>query len=188
MQERGVRAFSSGGRRPSDLRMDVKRVARLVKQAEADAWVVVGGSREVLQWFSEQAVPSFALFGRHSGLGIAGTRPEKVPAYHEAIDKLVALGHHRIALLARKPRRLPTPGRSESGFLERLEFHGIRTCPFNLPDWEDDMAGFQVLLNESSSGTPPPTAFSHHLRHPPCSTRYTTSSRGAACACRRMSR
>jgi DNA-binding LacI/PurR family transcriptional regulator len=138
-----------------ELGMDVARVHKLMKHEGADVWIVVGGSRELLQWFSEQAVPSFALFGRHGGLPIAATRPEKIPAYHAAIDRLVALGHRRIALLARSVRRLPTPGRTERAFLERLEFHGILTGPFNLPDWEDDKEGFQGLLAELFRITPP---------------------------------
>jgi DNA-binding LacI/PurR family transcriptional regulator len=154
LQEAGFSAFYSD-KCLQDLQMDVSRVARMVKQADANAWVVTGGSREVLQWFCEQPAPAFALFGRYGGLTIAGTRPEKVPAYNAAIDKLVALGHRRIALLARKVRRLPTPGRTESGFLERLEFHGIHTGSFNLPDWEDDMEGFQALLAQLFRVTPP---------------------------------
>ncbi|MEY3896432.1 MAG: hypothetical protein RLZZ214_1952 [Verrucomicrobiota bacterium] len=152
--EAGHSAWFSG-KTLLELGMDVARVRRLVAENEADAWIVVGGGREVLQWFSEQAVPTFALFGRHGGLPLAATRPEKVPAYHAAIDKLVALGHRRIALLARKVRRLPTPGRTERAFLDRLEFHGIMTGPFNLPDWEDDMEGFQALLTELFRITPP---------------------------------
>ena len=138
-----------------EMDMNAQRVRRHLEKDEADAWIVVGGSREVLQWFSEQAVPSFALFGRHGGLPIAATRPEKVPAYLTAIDRLVALGHRRISLLARKVRRLPMPGWTESAFLERLEFHGIATSPFNLPDWEDDMEGFQALLAQLFRITPP---------------------------------
>jgi hypothetical protein len=47
-----------------ELGMDVGRVARLVNRTEADAWVVVSGSDEILEWFSRQPKPSFALFGR----------------------------------------------------------------------------------------------------------------------------
>lgn len=138
-----------------DLGMDVTRVRTLMRHEGADAWVVVGGSRAILHWFSRQAVPSFALFGRHGGLPIAAARPGKIDAYIAVIDKLVALGHRRISLLAREVRRLPMPGRTERTFLERLEFHGIQTGPFNLPDWEDDMDGFQTLLARLFMVTPP---------------------------------
>ena len=35
----------------SALRMDVRRIVRMVKQIPADAWVVGAGSREILAWF-----------------------------------------------------------------------------------------------------------------------------------------
>ena len=41
-----------------------------------DAWVIIAGSREVLEWFVEQQIPAFALFGRRDGLPIAGVGPD----------------------------------------------------------------------------------------------------------------
>ena len=134
---------------------DLPRLRKWVMAEEADAWVVVGGGQKVLQWFSEQRVPAFAFFGRYNGIPIAGTRPDKRPAYDAVIDQLVALGHRRIALLARSVRRLPSPGRVEVAFLQRLESHGISTSSFNLPDWEDDMAGFHEMLDKLFRLTPP---------------------------------
>jgi hypothetical protein len=49
------------------LGMDVKRIASMVKQTPADAWVVAGGSREVLAWFAEQETPTFARSRRSVG-------------------------------------------------------------------------------------------------------------------------
>jgi hypothetical protein len=48
--------------------MNLGRVQKLVNQSPADAWIVAGGSREVLEWFSGRPVPTFALFGRPAGL------------------------------------------------------------------------------------------------------------------------
>ena len=50
-----------------ELGVDVKRIARMVEQTEADAWVVVSGSRDILEWFAAREAPAFALFGRRSG-------------------------------------------------------------------------------------------------------------------------
>lgn len=154
--EAGHHAFFAG-RAQLDLGSGVSRLIRLVKAEKADAWVVVSGSREVLEWFCGQDSPSFALFGRFGGLPIAAVLPEKIPAYEAVVDRLVALGHRRISLLARRSRRLPAPGRTERAFLRRLEFHGLPTGPFNLPEWDDDMDGFEVLL-ENLFGVTPPTA------------------------------
>ena len=47
----------SPGKSLHDLKMDPERVARLVKETAADAWVVVAGSREVLEWFINGVSP-----------------------------------------------------------------------------------------------------------------------------------
>ncbi|MFP6882536.1 MAG: substrate-binding domain-containing protein [Roseibacillus sp.] len=138
-----------------ELGMDVKRIANLVKRTEADAWVVCAGSREVLGWFSAQETPSFALFGRRAGVPIASAGPDKPLALAAATRQLIGLGHRRIALLCRKMRRLPEPGRSERVFLEELEAHDIPTSDFNLPDWEESKDGFQALLDSLFRVTPP---------------------------------
>ncbi|MDE0861703.1 MAG: substrate-binding domain-containing protein [Akkermansiaceae bacterium] len=139
-----------------ELGMNPSRVARLVNQTEADAWVVSAGSLEVLEWFSTQPVSAFALFGRLQGLPIAGTKPDKAPAFTAATRHLVGLGHRRIVLLARQERRLPVPGRSERAFLEELEAHGIRTSlPYHLPDWEESAEGFHRVLDSLYRATPP---------------------------------
>ena len=39
--------------------MEVKRIARFVKATGADAWVVMAGSRGVLDWFARRATPAF---------------------------------------------------------------------------------------------------------------------------------
>ena len=99
-----------------DLGMKVDRVARFVGKTPADAWVVCAGSHEVLKWFSEQPLKVFALFGRRSGLPIAGTSPRKIPAIEEAVDELVGYGHQRIVMMVREERRKPYPALYEQAF------------------------------------------------------------------------
>jgi DNA-binding LacI/PurR family transcriptional regulator len=138
-----------------DLRMQPGRVAGFVKQTPADAWVVVAGSKPVLEGFLAQSLPTFALFGRMVNLPIAATGPRKSPALAEAVRRLVALGHRSIVMLCREERRKPTPGLSERIFLDELETHGIAPSRFNLPDWGDDMAGFHKCLDDLFRITPP---------------------------------
>ncbi|PQJ28723.1 hypothetical protein BSZ32_09565 [Rubritalea profundi] len=83
----------------TELKMDARRIARMVGEIEADAWVVLGGTREVLEWFLLQKIPAFALFGRRRELKIAGIGPDHVPALTEATRRLIDLGHQRIVLL-----------------------------------------------------------------------------------------
>ncbi len=139
----------------TELKMDQARVARAVEQTAADAWIILAGSREVVEWFSRQPVPAFALFGRHEGLPVASAGPDKVPAFAAAARHLVGLGHSRIVLVARRVRRLPELGRSERAFVNELTKHGIKVGEFNLPDWEETREGIQELMGSLFRITPP---------------------------------
>lgn len=138
-----------------DLGMDVGRVSRFVRKTKADAWVVSAGSREVLEWFSAQPVPAFALFGLREGLPIAATGPDKLPALLTATRHLIGLGHRRIVLLVRRERRHPVPGMRELAVLDELKAHSIPVGEYNLPGWEESPAGLQKLLHSLFLVTPP---------------------------------
>ena len=140
-----------------ELDMDAKRVARLVERTEADAWVVVAASREVLQWFSAQPRPAFALFGNRMGLPIAGSGPDKSTAIADVTRQLIEFGHRRITLLIRNQHRLPEPARVVRVFHAELEAHGVQVGEFNMPDWEESKAGYKEIL-ESLFRLTPPTA------------------------------
>lgn len=147
-----------------DFGMNVKRVATYVEKNPADAWVVLGGSREILQWFAERNLPVFAKFGRCSDIAISGVRVNKVPALTDAVRKLVSLGHRRIVMLARSERRKPNPGLLEREFLEELERNGIKTGPYHLPDWDDNIEGFHRCLDALFTTTPPTAIFLSEAR------------------------
>jgi DNA-binding transcriptional regulator YhcF (GntR family) len=55
-----------------ELGQDAARVAHFAKKIEADAWVVCCATAEVLEWFSSQETPTFALFGRMEEGGASG--------------------------------------------------------------------------------------------------------------------
>jgi DNA-binding transcriptional regulator YhcF (GntR family) len=139
----------------TDIRFDLKPLGRLVEETKTDAWLVLAGSREVLQWFAGRPEPAFALFGQREGLRIAGFGPNKAPACADATRRLIELGHRRIVLLCRRIRRFPSPGLSERAFLDELSTAGIRTGDYNLPDWEEYNGGFQKCLNALFRVTPP---------------------------------
>ena len=139
----------------TDMMMDLQKVARLVKKTAADAWIVCAASRNVLEWFSQQPIASFALFGRRSSLPMPGTGPNKPPAIASITRHLIDLGHKRIVLLCRSLRRLPEPGTSEKAFLNELANHGLSAGTFNLPDWTETREGFQNVLDSLFRVTPP---------------------------------
>jgi len=135
--------------------MEVKRVAALVEQSGADAWVVVAGSRDILEWFSRRGVPVFAVFGRHLRLPIAGAGPRMAPVMEALADRLVDLGHRRISLLVHRERRVPRPGPPERAFLGALASRGIVMGPYHLPAWTEDREGFRHCLETLFQLTPP---------------------------------
>ena len=139
----------------TDLRFEPRRVARVVQETQADAWIVCAGSRPVLEWFASQSTPAFALFGHRVGLRIPAVSPNKPPAIAAATRHLISLGHSGIVLLCRKIRRLPQPGLSETLFLETLRTHRCAVGSFNLPDWEETNEGFQNCLKSLFQLTPP---------------------------------
>jgi DNA-binding LacI/PurR family transcriptional regulator len=138
-----------------ELSMGVNAVSRLVEKTQADAWVVEAGSLPVLDWFSKQAFPAFALFGRAAGLPIASALAYTIPAVREAVNHLISIGHRRIVMIAREDRRKPKAGFTEQLFLDTLEARGIPTGSFNLPDWEETPRGLHSLLDSLFRHTPP---------------------------------
>ena len=138
-----------------ELGMDVSRVARLVKQTPADAWVVGSGSREVLTWFSQQKTPAFAKFGRRRGLPIAGVGPDHVTAGCTAMQRLMELGHQRIVMILRESQRTGGQGSTVRAIFGLMKARGLSTSPYNLPHWEDNSESLHRILEELFRFTPP---------------------------------
>ncbi len=142
-----------------ELKMDVRRVVRLVAGTPADAWVVIGGSQEVLASFAKGPVPAFALVGRMRGVPIAGVKPDKITAQRDVVRRLVELGHSRIVKLVMPERVHPVPGLLEQAFLGELRALGIPTGPYNLAVWNGERAGFHERLESLFRHTPPTALF-----------------------------
>jgi DNA-binding LacI/PurR family transcriptional regulator/DNA-binding transcriptional regulator YhcF (GntR family) len=137
------------------LKMDLAKLKRHVEKNKADAWIIFAGSREILEWFSQQETPAFALAGRMNGIRIPGCRPNKVVVLKIVARRLIELGHRRIVLMVREERRKPKPAMLEREFLEILETHGIKTGAYNLPDWSDNIEDFHRCLSSLLKHTPP---------------------------------
>lgn len=139
----------------ANLRDDPGRLGKLAKSTAADAWVVLSGSRKVLEWFAGRPEPVFALFGRRGGLQMAAVGPDKAAATAAATRELIRLGHRRIVLMARPRRRLPEPGAPERAFLAELAARGLAAGDYNLPAWEETPENFHKCLEELFRFTPP---------------------------------
>ena len=141
-----------------DLGRNVGRVNRYVAKTEADAWIIGAGSHDILRWFAEQKIPTFAMFGIRDRLPIAATGPDKGPTFAAATRRLLALGHRRISFIGRRQVRQPTPARGVRAVVDELKATGIPAGPFHLPDWNETREGFEQLLESLFGGPTPPTA------------------------------
>ena len=138
-----------------ELQMDIRRIARLIKQTEADAWVLCSAPREICEWFAEQNIPVFAMFGARAGLPIAGIGPNYHPVVKLAVHRLAELGHRRIVSLFRGGRAERSSGYTELEILDAMKKQGLQTGPYNLPNWENSREGFRQCLESLFKHTPP---------------------------------
>jgi len=136
-----------------DLDMDVKRIAGLVQQNPADAWIIGSGSREVLEWFSQQPTPAYAYFGNKADIPIAGCGIRR--DLHVLVRNLVELGHRRIVLLIREEHLKPKLSFFATLFMEALEMAGINPGPYNLPVWGYQPEGLRRCMDSLYKVTPP---------------------------------
>jgi DNA-binding LacI/PurR family transcriptional regulator len=143
----------------TELNHDPAKVGKMVRNHPADAWVVCSGSRPVLEWFSESPFPAFALFGRMQRLAMPGIKPDKRLALGEAMKTLVGHGHRKIVLLVREDRRKPSFGDFETAFLNQLGHYGIRTGPYNIPEWTETASGLRRCIDRLFDLTPPTAIF-----------------------------
>ena len=137
------------------LAMNPQRIAKLVKKAAADAWLVIAATRKVSQWFAAQPLPVYALFGSRTGIDVAGGGVNRVSALQAVARRLVGLGHSRIVLLTRSNRRHPRPTQQIRVFLNKLRALGVSIGPYNLPDWEETVDGYHQCLESLFQVTPP---------------------------------
>ena len=138
-----------------DLGMKRRRIERLVKGTETNAWVVFSAPREVLEWFATHTVPTFAMFGRFRRLPLAAAGLDKIPAFRAAVRRLIELGHRRIVLLQPRSNRKPVLAQLVREALEEMEAHGIETGPYNIPEWQQTPAGLRACLDSLFAVTPP---------------------------------
>lgn len=140
-----------------EAQMNTKEIGRTVGKTEAQAWIIVNGSREALEWFSQYEKPSFALFGRSHGLPFASVSPDKRESMAALMEELQRHGHSRIVFLTRPSGQAPGTGSPEQVFLDSLTARGIPPSSYNLPVWEESAEGYHARL-ESLFRVTPPTA------------------------------
>lgn len=139
-----------------DLDFDVKKFAKTVNRYQADGWIVMAGSVGILNYLAEEKIPVFAIAGRFGDIPtICGSKPEIREALADATERLINLGHQRIVFLVRHIHRLPYPGRTVQGFIDKCQEHGIFVSDYHLPHWEENAKGFNSVLKSLFQFTPP---------------------------------
>ncbi len=138
-----------------ELKHDTKRVIATLEKEPADAHVLLAAPRFVLEELATRSIPTFALFGRMSGIPIAGVGPDTIETMRDTIQSLVDNGHQRIVKLSRAESVQPELGRLEQIFLKELEMHGLPASSYNLPYWENDAEGLRHCLDQLFRITPP---------------------------------
>lgn len=139
----------------TQLNENLSRISKVVKAAEADAWMVFGASREVMEWFIAQPFPVYAYGGRFQNLPMACSAVLLAPAIESAVNTLVDLGHRRIVMLVPTVYRKPTPIPSVERYLALLGERGITVSDYHLPHFEDTVEGFRKYLEGLFSISPP---------------------------------
>lgn len=131
------------------------RLAGLVRDNEADLWLINAGTAEILSWFERSGVTALAMGGQFRGIPIPIVYATMRPAVAEATARLVALGHTRIVLLVPATWRQSPCHSAVMAFREGLEAAGIRVGAYHLPEWRETPEGLATLLDDLFRLTPP---------------------------------
>lgn len=155
MVEESGRQCRFAGKCLRDLRGDVTRVARLVNRETADVWVVVGATREVLEWFDAQGKTFIALCGCCANLPVAGTGRLADDGFRDAMRHLMSLGHRRIVYVGPQMVRFSRSAGVIRIMGEELGRAGVAAGDYHCPDWDETPDGLQCLLARIFRVTPP---------------------------------
>lgn len=142
------------------------RLATMVSEAEASAWVLVQSPRAVIEWFSRQSTPAFCIGGFVSGLpiGSCGTSGEEIT--RDAARRLISTGHRRICMLELPAwQSAKQMGSAARAFCEELRVAGVKPGPFHLPRWEESPGALRSLLDQLFAVTPPTAMIVYDVHH-----------------------
>lgn len=142
-------------RSQSQMGYDPRAVRKYLQGFSPDAWIIIGGGRDTLEWLATLPVPVMGIGGNCAGLPISSTGMDTAPPFREGVRRLVDLGHRRIVFLA--PAFLRGAGASPcAGILtEELASCGVYASDYNFPNWEETPAGLVRVLHGCFQVTPP---------------------------------
>ena len=136
------------------LKSDPERLVRQLRSESADVWILLNPLAELQQAVLAAGIPAISIGGR-TDCGLPAAAYTMGRALADATDRLLALGHRRIALVCPVNWRKPEPNAYARDFLERLDRAGASGGDYGLPDWTETPEGFDRLLRSLFALTPP---------------------------------
>lgn len=130
-------------------------LAKEIKAAECDVWVLADGTPEMEEWLEDKQIPCMCLGGSYDNhLPRAGGDGNR--AIRAAARSLLELGHERIVY----PLHNAYGVQMVAPFRKVLEEYGVTwNESFHAPHWRDHPANWYPLLGRMFSAPKPPTAF-----------------------------
>lgn len=139
-----------------DLKQDVGKIERFIQAHPADAWVVIGPKREVVERLIGQQHPAICIGGEILSQPIAGTGLITNEMFEKVVRHLVDLGHRRILFLWPDYRAdLPSDNPHISALAEALAEAGSGMTSYHMPVWQPTPQGLREALDKAFQLTPP---------------------------------
>ena len=138
-----------------DLRHDVGRIERFVSHQASDAWVVIGGQHEVVDWFARQPQPAICIGGGVFGQQIAATGMLALEGFEQAMRHLVSLGHRRILSLWPQHHLDLASNPYAQTLGSVLSEAGSQMTSYHVPMWKATPEGLREILEKTFQFTPP---------------------------------
>jgi DNA-binding LacI/PurR family transcriptional regulator len=143
----------------------LRPLAKLVGEAEADAWLVQFGTREVLEWFAASGLPVFGCGGSFIGLKMGGAGSGNyADVMQDAARLVVGLGHRRVVFIGESAFRRPTLTLTVRNLHAELQSVGVEPGPYHVPEWEETPEGLARLLESLFQFTPPTAVICQSLQ------------------------
>lgn len=139
----------------TEMKHSMPRITKMVAAIRADAWIVVTGSKEVLQWFVKEGTPVFGCGGQFQGLPVAASSNNIAPAIGEVTRQLLSLGHRRIVFIVPEVVRHSATSLQIASFVEAMQEYGVSVGGYHVPEWEETHQGFLSLVEGLFQMTPP---------------------------------
>jgi Transcriptional regulators len=146
-----------------ELAHNTARIARFAREVEAEAWIILNGRANVLEWFANQKFPALALDGADVP-GIVRVSRNMQEMLLDATLRLTQQGHRRITFLLGEPFQSPHSPVSKAILSRFAALQIPSSAAYNTPVWEETEEGLYQVLDALFRVTPPTALFVQDMR------------------------